>query len=443
MKKLLLALYVATGCTSLQTQAQDFDANLHKTAPSPQASQIAEANAALEAHDYDRALKLLTPLAAAHPEDATLLYDLGSAQDALDQGSAAEQSYRTAIADDQKQIAPRVALGLLLARQNHRDEARTELLAASKLEIPPDQKDGAFYKAAAFRALARLDEESRPGDARDELLEALKLSPETPEDTLLGAELAESAAHGAGAAEEAYRRVLASHPDDPEAASGLAHLLVKELRAAEAEELLTSSLKAHPGDPALTVQLATLYSNQDKLPQAIPLVEQLHAANPQDANVAHLLAGLYLDAKDYAHAEPLLATLSAQEPRDTGMIDDRARALIHLQRPAEAEKILAPIVAQPTLFPTPQDLGNAAGDLAFAASSNNDPQTALQALKVRATVLPTSAPVLFLTAISYDKLHETKLAIEAYKNFIEASKGSNPDEEFEARHRLVALEHMR
>ncbi len=419
--------------------AQDFDSNVHKPDPAPNPA-YAEANAAMQAHDYEKALKLLTPLAEANPKDATVLYDLGAAQDALDQAGPAEGSYRAAIADDGKQVAPRVALGLLLARSDRRDEARTELVAATKVEAPADAND---LKAVAYRALARLDEKTRPSDARDELLEALKLSPETPEDTMLGAELAESAAHGAGAAETAYRRVLAAHPDDPGAASELAHLLAKELRADEAEALLVSALKAHPTDPALTVQLATLYSSQNKIAQAIPLVKDLYAANPQDAHVGHLLAGLYLDTKDYADAEPLLAGLAAANPRDTGLVDERARALIQLRKFAEAQQILAPLVAQPKVFPTPGDLGNAAGDLAFAASENNDPRAALQALEVRATVLPPSAPVLFLTAISYDKLHQNKLAIEAYKRFLEASKGSNPEEEFSARHRLIALEHVR
>jgi len=117
--------------------------------------------------------------------------------------------------------------------------------------------------------------------------------------------------------------------------------------------------------------------------------------------------------------------------------------LLHLKRAAEAQQILSRIVAQPGLFPTPADLGNAAGDLAFAASSNNDPTGTLQALEVRAKVLPTSAAVLFLTAISHDKLHHFKSAVEAYKQFLEASKGSNPDEEFEARHRIIALAPMK
>jgi predicted Zn-dependent protease len=220
----------------------------------------------------------------------------------------------------------------------------------------------------------------------------------------------------------------------------LAHLLVKELRAPEAETLLADALKAHPDDPALTVQLATLYSGENKLAQAVPLIEHLYTADPHDSNVGHLLAGLYMDTQDFAKAEPLLAKLSEQNPRDGVLVEDRARALLHLKRFAEAQEILSRVVAQPNLFPSQIDLGNAAGDLAFAASANNDPQSTLQALQVRATVFPTSAPVLFLTAISQDKLKHTKLAIEAYQQFLEASKGANPDEEFEARHRLKALE---
>jgi len=428
---LLLCVSLLVAARGLR--AQDFDGNLRpRTAPDPQ---IVEANAALEARDYGKAIALLTPLAAANPKDAHILYDLGSAHDALDHTAPAEQSYRAAITDDPKFLDPHVALGLLLARNGRLADGRAELVNVKS--IPSDDPQ---LKGQAFRALARIDEKSRPGDARDELLEALKLTPETPEDTLLGAELAESAEHGSGAAEAAYRKVLATTPNDPAAASELAHLLVKELRGAEAETILEAALKAHPGDPALTVQLGSLYSNEGKIAQAIPLVETLYQAEPKDPNVAHLLAGLYLDTKDFARAEPILATLSAQNPRDTSVADDRARALIQLKRPAEAQHLLAPLVAQPTLFPTPADLGNAAGDLAFAASMNHDPQGALQALQVRATVLSPSAPVLFLTAISYDKLDQKKLAVEAYKQFLAASQGSNPDEEFEARHRIVALE---
>ena len=130
-------------------------------------------------------------------------------------------------------------------------------------------------------------------------------------------------------------------------------------------------------------------------------------------------------------------------PYDTASVNDRGRVLFHLQRYAEAQAILSRIVAQPTLFPNPAALGDAAGHLAFAASENNDPAGALRAIAVRATVLPNSPAILFVAAISYDRLHQPKPASEAYRAFLAASNGANPDQEFEARHRLVTLEHMK
>ena len=427
-----LSWAVTVAFLSITANAQDFNHD-----PKPQPTTRSEASAALEAHEFPRALKLLTPLAAANPKDAKLLYDLGSAQDALDQTSAAESSYRTAITDDVTLLEPRVALGLLLARNGHMPEARTEFLAATAMPSGDPS-----LKAHAYRALAHIDEKSRPTDARDELLAAFKLSPETPEDTILSAELA--AASGTPAdAEAAFRRVLATHPNDPEATAGLAHLLVQSTRTAEAEPLLTSALAAHPADPSLTIQLAAVYNAQGKPALAVPLVEALAKANSQDPNILRVLAGLYIDTAAWDKAEPLLATLTAQNPHDTRSIDDRGRALVHLRRYAEAQQILTRIIAQPDLFPTPAALGDAAGHLAFAASENNDPAAALQAIAVRAKVLTTSPEMLFVTAISHDKLHQVKLAQQAYKQFLAASNGSNPDQEFQARHRLVALEHMK
>jgi tetratricopeptide (TPR) repeat protein len=423
-------------CLAGTAGAQDFSGGTK--VPGPQSAALQAANAALEARDWEKAVKLLTPLAAANPSDAHVLYDLGSAQDALDQTSGAEQSYRAAILDDGAYLEPRVALGLLLARNGGMTDARAELVAAVGV------KDGAKpLQARALRALARIDEKTRPGDARDELLAALSISPETPEDTLLTAELAEHANGGQEAAEAAYRRLLLEQPNDPDATASLAHLLAAEKKYPEAEKLLTDGLAAHPGDLGLTIQLAEVYTTEQKTAQALPLVEQLHQADPTEANVTHLLAELYVQAKDWAKAEPLLAALSTEAPSDGALADLHAEALMHLRQFAEAQRLLTRVVAQPALFKSTEDWGLAAGDLAFVASEQNEPAVVLQILENRAKVLPPSAPILWLTAISQDKLRHRKLAEEAYQQFLAASNGANPNEEFEARHRLVALENTK
>ncbi len=427
------------GCLLLSGTAVAQDFSHGEKVDGPDAPAMQAANDALAASDWTKAVKLLKPLAEADPKNAQVLYDLGSAEDALDQEGPAEESYRAAILDAGGYLQPRLALGLLLARQGKMDDARAELNAAASIE-----NGDKLLRARALRAMARIDEKTRPADARDELLAALAISPETPEDTLMTAELAESAGGGGrDAAEAAYKRLLSERPADPDATASLAHLLMQEKRYDEAEKLLTASLAAHTGDPGLSVQLAEVYVAEEKTAQALPLVANLHTANPRDANVTRLLAELYVQSKNYAQAEPLLAGLVAQNPQDGALVDLDAEALLHQHQTLAAQRMLTRVVADPALFSSTEDWGLAAADLAFAASENNEPEVVLQVLANRAKVLPLTPPILFLSAISEDKLHHVKNAIEAYKNFLAASNGANPNEEFEARHRLVALDHMK
>ena len=403
----------------------------------PQDPQRAEANAAIDRQDYPTALKLLTALAAKTPNDAHLLYDLGFTQDALDQTSAAEASYRSAIAADPAFIEPHVALGLLLARNGKLADARAELDKATTLTT-----DNPTVKARAYRALARIDQHTNPGDASSELLEALKISPETTDDILLTGELAE-ASDDLAAAEVAYHRILTVDPQNAPATAALTHLLIRQNKLDQAETVLAAALQKNPDDPILNAQLAGLYDTQNKTDQAIPIAEKLHTAHPQDAELARLLARLYSRNNQYDKADPLYAALIAKSPQDPTLLDDRADVLIHLRRSAEAEALLKRAIARPEAFPTKDDLGAAASHLAFAASENNDPTTTLQALEIRDKVLPQSPSSLFLSATAHDKLHQVRQATDLYKQFLSVADGKFPDEEWEARHRLVTLEHTK
>ncbi len=396
-----------------------------------------EAAQALEHQDFRGALKLLTTLADKYPTDARVLFDLASAQDALDQTTPAEQTYRRAIAADPAYLEPHLALGLLLARNNRPPEARSELQAATTLNTADPG-----LKARAFRALAHLDRTSNPAEARDALLSAIRLTPETADDTLLSADLAQQAQDPASA-EAAYRRLLARTPNDPAATSALAHLLLAQGKAAEAEPLLVAALSAHPDDPALSAQLATLYLHGNKPEQATALLDKLHAANPNNPAVTRLYARLLSQSGQYDRSEPLFAALSSQTPADPTLLDDHADDLIHLKRYAEAQQLLQHAVANPAAFPTREDLAAATSHLAFAASQNNDPSGTLRALDLRATILPQSPSSLFLAATAHDKLHHLKQASELYKQFLSVANGMFPDEEWEARHRLIALDHMK
>ncbi len=101
------------------------------------------------------------------------------------------------------------------------------------------------------------------------------------------------------------------------------------------------------------------------------------------------------------------------------------------------------MLLHPEVFSNQEDLGEAASTLAFAASENNDPKTTLQALEIRAKVLPQSPSSLFLAATAHDKLHQVKQASELYKQFLSVANGKFPNEEWEAKHRLLTLEPMK
>lgn len=401
---------------------------------------LTQAAAALSKQDYATAEKLLSTLAEKNPSDAQVFYNLGLTQDAMDKTAEAEASYRRSISVSPNLLEPHLALGLLLARTGKTADAHTELSAAAA--IP---NGDAALRARAYRAMARIDQPANPSGASEELLAALKLSPETPDDTLLTGELA-LANNDPAAAEAAFRRLLAADPENTQATAALAHLLIKQNKAAAAEPLLSAALAKHPDDPTLNAQLAELYESDNdpaKAAKAVPLVERLHAASPQDPAVARLLARLYSRNGQYDKALPLLTALAAASPNDPTLLDDQADALIRLHRSADAQPILERAVADFKAFPTPQAYGIAASHLAFAASNNNDPATVLRAISLRDRVLAQTPSSLFLAATAHDKLHQVKEASDLYKQFLAVAKGQFPDEEWEAKHRLSALVHMK
>src|SRR5215469_14722513 len=148
-----LSLIFSTALFTARTTQAQLPAGTRDAASQPQQDPLrSQAAEALAKQDYATAAKLLSALAEKNPNDAQVLYNLGSAHDALDQTPAAEATYRRAITANPNLLEPHLALGLLLARTGHSSDAHTELAAAAA--IP--NGDPAL-RARAYRALARLD----------------------------------------------------------------------------------------------------------------------------------------------------------------------------------------------------------------------------------------------------------------------------------------------
>ena len=434
----LVALMVsASVAQQLPPGTHSVDDHLQQNAAS---EQISDAESALEKQDYKTAEAKLKVLAAANPKDGRVQYDLGFAEERNGKETDAAKAYAASIAAIPDFAEPKVALGLLDARAGKLEAAHAELMDAAKLTAATPA-----LRARALRVLAHLDETGNPAAAQEELLAALKLSPENPDDVLMSAELADRAGDAEDAV-TAYRRALNLLPGDVDATAGLAHALQKAGKLAEADTVLSAGLKAHPQDAQLVAQAASLYAAEGKTADAIPLLEQLRASNPKiaaDTDTTRLLAQLYYVNGDNVAAEKLYTQLLAATPNDPVLLDALGSAQVKQGHDAEAEATFVKAVKLRDAFHDDQAWGEAESHLAFAASKNNDPRMCLAALDARSTVLPNSPTSLFLQATAHDTLHQNKDAIAAYKAFLALAGDKFPDQKFQAQHRIIALQNVR
>ena len=391
-------------------------------------AEVVAAESAIAGSDWKTAETRLDSYLTVHPTDARALFDAGYVADAQNRLDDAAALYRRAIAANPNSFEAHLSLGLLLARQNKPDEARPELAAATTLD--PGEA-GPELKARAWRALARIDRSTNPAAASNDLLEALKLSPETPEDTLIAAELAEQTGQN-DAAETAYRRVLEKNPNSIPANAGLAHLLILRKQYPEAETLLRAALKSAPDDPTLNAQLAAVLAAQDDA-EALPLLQKLHGAHPADPAITRMLAEVLAVAGDYAGSDQLYLHLLAANPQDVNLLVAHGQNLVRQARFTDAF----------TAFDKAAQIDPASGDawsgLAFAAFRTSRPDVTLHALTMRSRTLPENPATLFLWAQAYDSLHQKPQAAAYYRRFLEAAAGKMPDQEWQARQRLQIL----
>jgi tetratricopeptide (TPR) repeat protein len=406
-------------------------APIEQDAASPE---IAKAEAAIVKSDWTTAEPILDSWLASHPGDARALFDAGYIADAQGRNDDAVALYHKAIAANPNSFESQISLGLLLARTGKSSEARPALWSATTLDPGTAEPSS---KARAWRALARIDMagidgKPDPAQASIDLLEALKLSPETPEDTLMAASLADANGDSVGA-EAAYRRVLKSTPDSSAAVSGLVHLLIAQKKYPEAEDLLRTALKKTPDDPAMTAQLAAVYVAEDKA-DALPLLQQFHEKHPKEAAITRMLAQVEADAGEYADSDQLYVALLASSPRDSNLLAGHGQNLIRLHRYPEALK------AFQSATEIDETNGEAWNGLAFAAFETHQPTITLHALTVRSKYLPDSTFIYFLWATAYDTLHDKKQAVAYYHRFLESAAGKFPDQEWQARQRLTILE---
>jgi tetratricopeptide (TPR) repeat protein len=85
-------------------------------------------------------------------------------------------------------------------------------------------------------------------------------------------------------------------------------------------------------------------------------------------------------------------------------------------------------------------MGDAYGNLAIVAAANKNYTLTLRALDDRAKYVPETQGTYFLRATTFDNLKDVPKAVEYYQKFLAVDDGKFPDQEWQARHRLIALD---
>jgi len=392
-------------------------------------AELTKAEELIQKKDYASAKPLLLQVVNGDPANYEAWFDLGFAENGLGKVDDSIAAYRKSVAAKPDVFESNLNLGLQLAKSSQPD-AEQFLRAATQLKPTSHVAEG---QARAWLSLAHVLEMTKPDDAIAAYRQAAELQPKDPEPHLAAGLLLEKREKFADAEEE-YKKALALDASAADAVTGLANIYTRGRRFPEAETELRKLVAAHPDEAAARIQLGRVLAAEGKNDEAIAELQAGEKMAPSDVSLQRDLADLYVLAKKSDQAEGAYRKLLAANPNDPALHQNLGKALLEQKKFADAEKeFLVAVKLKP-------DLGAAYGDLAFAASENKDYPLTIKALDARVKFLPEIPFTYFLRASAYDHLKDVKRAAVNYHLFLNTANGKYPEQEWQAKHRLVAIE---
>lgn len=391
--------------------------------------ELTQAEAAIEKKDYTTAEPLLKKVVAANPSNYQAWFDLGFVSNALGKTQDAIEAYRKSVAAKPDVFESNLNLGLMLAKAG--DPGAEQFLRTATTLKPTSNVDEGH--ARAWLSLAHVLETSKPTEAIAAYKRASELAPKDPE-PLLSAGLLFEKQNQFGDAEREYKQALDLDPNSIDALTGLANIYMRGNRYADAGEVLHKLVSLHPNNAAAHMQLGRVEAAAGKNDDAIAELQTTVKLDPNDLSVQRDLADLYSLDKRYDQAEAQYRSLLANHPNDAQLHYGLGAVLLKEKKfPPAQQEFLTAVKLKP-------DFGAAYGDLAVAASENKNYELAIKAADARAKYLPEIPVSYFLRASAYDHLRDYKQAAANYHKFLEVANGAYPDQEWQARHRLIAIE---
>jgi tetratricopeptide (TPR) repeat protein len=430
--RVCLLITVAVFATATSAHAQSSSGTVrhhHVKEQDPATDLLTQAEAGIEKQDYAGAELLLKKYLETYPESYSAWYDLGYVYHGLGKSNDSIAAYRKSVAAKPDVFESNLNLGLALADAGQ-PNAEQFLRAATKLKPSSDPAEG---HKRAWIALGRFLELTKPDEAADAFRQAAALDPTDPEPHLLAGSLFEKQQHPADAEKE-YQQVLALTPDSADALTALTNLYMRQRRFSDAEPLLRKIVAIHPNDSSAHLQLGRMLAISGNNEEAAAELETGLKLDPADSKARRDLADLYAEMGKYDDAQKSYAPLLSSYPNDASLHHGYGRVLLKQKKFSEAQQeLMKAVQLQP-------NIGEAYGDLAIAANENKDYPLAIKAADLRAKYLPEIPMSYFLRATAYDHLRDPKQAAKYYHQFLEVAGGKYPDQEWQAKHRLIAIE---
>jgi tetratricopeptide (TPR) repeat protein len=402
----------------------------HKIAEQdPAAAMLAEAESDLDKQDYANAEALLKKYLEAHSDNYAAWYDLGFVYHRLGKRDDSIAAYRKSVGAKPDVFESNLNLGLALAEAGDA-QAEQYLRAATRLNPASNGTQGHIR---AWVALGRLLEASKPEEAITAFHQAANLDPKSPEPHLGAGAVLEKQQKG-GEAEKEYQQALSIAPDSLDALIALSNLYMREKRFDDAQAALKKVVALHPNDAGAHFQLGRMLAIAGKNEDAASEMEAGLKVDPSDHRARRDLADLYVDSGKYDQAAKIYSELISATPNDGDLHAGFGRVLMQQKKFAEAEQEL---IKAAELKP---GSGEIYGELAVAANENKNYPLAIKAADLRAKYLPENPMSYFLRATAYDHLRDAKDAATYYHQFLEVAGGKYPDQEWQAKHRLIAIE---
>ena len=394
-----------------------------------QPAELTLAETAIEQKKYEAAEPLLRKLVERDPISYEAWFDLGFVENALGKVDESIAAYRKSVAAKPDVFESNLNLGLQLAKTGQAG-AEQFLRAATRLR-PTSHVNEGHYRA--WLALGDVLRQNQSEEALSSYREAASLQPKEAEPHFAAGKLLEQE-DKPGEAEQEYKQAMALDPKSSDAAIALANLYMHGRRFPEAEEYLRKLQVERPEAGIVKVELGRVLAAEGKNDEAIAAMVAGIKLAPGDEAARRDLADVYSNAGKNDLAEAGYRGLLLAHPNDAELHRHVGQALLRQKKYAEAQQeFLLTLKLKP-------NFGEAYSDLAFAAGENKDYELAIRALNARAKFLPEIPITYFLRASASDHLHDFTTAAANYHLFLKSADGKYPDQEWQAKHRLIAIE---